>query len=154
MTTSSAFGRPELQPFLFAVVGDSDSDGQLTVLSAMARLGLDPWQEAARLSELPRESAARALVSTFAPLPEQDWKAEQAVAIAQRLVDCLPVRQAKLIQGKPVTAPYRNEPPRWQRSGPMKWLFWAAMAVGWFMLVSYLSGPPSFEPGPTVSTSR
>ena len=33
----------------------------LTVLSALARLGLDPWAEAGRLTALPKETAAAAI---------------------------------------------------------------------------------------------
>lgn len=46
-------GHSEFNEFLFAVVGEERGGQQLTVLSALARLGLDPWGEAARLSKLP-----------------------------------------------------------------------------------------------------
>ena len=42
----------EFNEFLFAFVGEEKSGADLTVLSALARLGLDPWNEAARLSAL------------------------------------------------------------------------------------------------------
>ena len=59
----------------------------------MTRLGFDPWQEAARLSDLPRETAARAFAVTIARLPEGDWKASDSEAIAARLVNWLPGRK-------------------------------------------------------------
>ena len=90
MTPSSTFGRVEFNAFLFASVGEDKSGVELTVLSALTRLGFDPWQEAARLSELPRETAARTLASAFALLPEGDWKIPQMADLAARLVDCLP----------------------------------------------------------------
>ncbi len=40
----------EFNDFLFALVGQEKSGMQLTVLSALARFGFDPWREAARLS--------------------------------------------------------------------------------------------------------
>ena len=49
-----SLGHSEFNEFLFAFVGEEKSGQQLTVLSALARLGLDPWGEAARLSELPK----------------------------------------------------------------------------------------------------
>jgi hypothetical protein len=49
--------RPDLDKFLFAAVRD-DIDGiPLSTISALTRLGLDPWQEAGRLSSLPRREA-------------------------------------------------------------------------------------------------
>jgi len=66
-------GRSTFNAFLFAAVGEEKVGLRLTVLTALTRLGLDPWQEAARLSDLPRETAARALAVTIAMLPEGDW---------------------------------------------------------------------------------
>jgi hypothetical protein len=45
----------EFNDFLFALVGKEKNGMQLTVLSALVRLGFDPWREAARLSELTKE---------------------------------------------------------------------------------------------------
>jgi hypothetical protein len=55
---------------------------QLTVLSALARLGVDPWGEAARLSELTSEAATSALAAAIAALPAGDWKASDSRSIA------------------------------------------------------------------------
>ena len=41
----------------------------LSVVLALARLNLDPWQEAAELSELPKETAAATLETLIARLP-------------------------------------------------------------------------------------
>jgi hypothetical protein len=38
----------------------------LTVLSALARCGVDPWGEAARLNEFPRDAPAKRLHDDFA----------------------------------------------------------------------------------------
>ena len=82
----------EFNDFLFAAVGEEGNGTTLTVLSALTRLGTDPWLEAARLSNLPKEAAARALAAAIAVLPEGDWKASDAFAIAVRLVNRLPRR--------------------------------------------------------------
>ena len=60
---------PEMDPFLFASVGEEVGGIPLSVLSALARLGLDPRNEAARLSHLTREAAASQLGRLFAELP-------------------------------------------------------------------------------------
>jgi hypothetical protein len=41
----------------------------LSVLSALARLNLDPWHEAAELSDLPKDTAAQRLAALIALLP-------------------------------------------------------------------------------------
>lgn len=85
-----SLGHSEFNDFLFASIGEEESGSQLTVLSALARLGLDPWTEAARLSELPKEAATAALTATIARLPEGALKASDVRSIALLLVDRLP----------------------------------------------------------------
>ena len=46
--------RPDLDKFLFAAVADEVDGVPLSVISALTRLGLDPWEEAGRLSSLSR----------------------------------------------------------------------------------------------------
>ena len=85
-----ALGQSPYNAFLFANVGEEQSGLPLTVLSALARLGFDPWQEAARLADLPRETAARVFAVTIAMLPTGDWKTSDVEAISARLVSALP----------------------------------------------------------------
>jgi hypothetical protein len=92
-----ALGHSPYNAFLFATVGEEQAAVPLSVLSALTRLGFDPWQEAARLSDLPREAAARALAITMAMLPEGDWKASEAEATADRLVSQLPHQSMQAI---------------------------------------------------------
>ena len=54
----------DLNGFLFAAMGKEESGASLSVLSALTRVGIDPWAEGARLSNLPKEAA----VSALAPL--------------------------------------------------------------------------------------
>lgn len=87
-----ALGNSEYNPFLFSPVDDEESEFPLTVLSALARLGIDPWQEAARLSALPREAAAQSLAEVLAKLPRKAREAASLAATATRLVSWLPAR--------------------------------------------------------------
>ena len=48
---------PEFDPFLFAPIGAEPNGMPLSVLSALARIGADPWQEAARLTALSEANA-------------------------------------------------------------------------------------------------
>jgi hypothetical protein len=150
-------GHSEYNAFLFASVGEEAAGVQLTVLTALTRLGLDPWQEAARLSDLPREAAARALAATIATLPEGDWKVSEAGAIAARLVDCLPARSAPAVPSLKGQAPTveRTEGNK-MKSGRERWLVWGVAFVAVLTLTLYLQPDNNLEPasGTGVSTQR
>jgi hypothetical protein len=74
--------------FLYAPIGDEDNGMVLTALSALARLGVDPWDEAARLSALPRDMATKRLTSIIVGLSHGQWA--PAENIAGRLAALLP----------------------------------------------------------------
>ena len=82
----------ELNDFLFAQMGDEESGAPLTVLSALTRLGMDPWLEGARLSDLPSDVAAGALVLMIAKFPKARRTSLDVLALAERLVALLPQR--------------------------------------------------------------
>ena len=62
----------------------------LSVLSILARRGMDPWQEAERLAKLPRTEAVDGLAQIIATTPASRWSLLDAKAIASRLVALLP----------------------------------------------------------------
>ena len=124
----------EFNDFLFAFVGEEKSGLQLTVLSALARLGFDPWGEAARLSGLTKEAATSALAATIVKLPEGDWKASDSRSIAMRLVSCLP-RHGPPPAGSPQGGSASHQKPKW---AAQKWLIWIALAAAVIMTVSRL----------------
>jgi hypothetical protein len=82
----------EFNDFLFAPIGEERNEMLLSVLSALARLGIDPWQEAARLTQLPKEPAMQSLASMIEGLPSGRWAAPDSRTIAARLVQLLPSR--------------------------------------------------------------
>jgi hypothetical protein len=53
--------RPDLDDFLFAAVGDERNGIPLSMISALTQLGLDPWDEAGRLSALAKQEAVERL---------------------------------------------------------------------------------------------
>lgn len=81
--------------FLFATVGEERSGMTLSVLSALSRLQIDPWDDAVRLSRLPKADAIVALGQSIALLPPGAWQLSDATAIATRLVELLPKQGAK-----------------------------------------------------------
>src|SRR5438105_15935907 len=80
---------PKMNSFLFACSGEVDGM-PLSLLSALARLGLDPRDEAARLSCLTSEAAADQLAGIIARLPDLPWTSTELRKIARRLIELLP----------------------------------------------------------------
>ena len=80
----------EYDNFLFADIGADKNGTLLSVLSALARLDLDPWQEAARLNQLPGAAAIERLTSLIAAA--SDAPPSEPSMTAARLVALLPRR--------------------------------------------------------------
>ena len=77
MTLAARFSllHSDLNDFLFASVGDEQNGMPLSVLSALTRLGVDPWEEAARLAALPKALAVEAMASIDRPVPHRSTAA-------------------------------------------------------------------------------
>ncbi|SMH38031.1 hypothetical protein SAMN02982994_1259 [Azospirillum lipoferum] len=80
----------DLSEFLSAPLWEETNGTPLSVLSALARLDIDPWAEAARLAALPRDAAASALAVILRRLPTQQAGSPDAGTVADRLVTLLP----------------------------------------------------------------
>ncbi len=83
----------EFDDFLFAVIGEDRNGMPLNVVSVLARVNQDPWQEAASLAALSPEMAARRLGSLLAALPGPTLQQKSAETLAVRLVALLPRRK-------------------------------------------------------------
>jgi hypothetical protein len=84
----------DLNDFLFASVGEEQNGMPLNVVSGLTRLGIDPWDEAARLAALPKARAAEALAPMIARLPVGRRLPSDNLAISHRLVALLPNARA------------------------------------------------------------
>ncbi len=110
----------------------------LSVLSALARLNIDPWQEAARLAGLPGEAATRRLVSLIAVMPGGPSAHPDPGTIAARLIALLPRRAS------PVSASTKI----WPRAGAAakSWIviyvIFMVFAVGAQWIASSRQTPP------------
>ena len=80
----------EFDAFLFAPIGEDRNGLPLSIVSLLARMDLDPWQEAARLASLPMEAAAQKVASLLLPVPS--LKAADSATMATRLTALLPRR--------------------------------------------------------------
>ena len=83
----------EYEPFLYAVVCDEGNGMPLTMVSAIARSGADPWKEAARLAKLPKAVALEALARVI-----PDHGVADGEAIANRLLSLLPSARDEIMR--------------------------------------------------------
>ena len=81
---------PEFDEFLGAPIGEDRNGTTLSVLSALARLDVDPWQEATSLARMPKEAAAARLTALIDALPREPASAIPSKASAADLVALLP----------------------------------------------------------------
>ena len=114
----------------------------LSVVSALARRGIDPWQEAARLSDLPRHLAAEAMERLIGQLPGGRWNRSDSVRIAARLVELLPrhspsprpVRAKRPMDDDLQATPHST----WKRKARL-WIMVAAGIVAMIVAAIFLS---------------
>ncbi len=98
MTQSASLPRlgSEFDAFLFAPIGDDNNGMLLSVLSALARLDVDPWQEAASLAGLPGGRAIERLSSLISALPGRAATYPDSGTTAARLIALLPSSTAAI----------------------------------------------------------
>ncbi len=82
--------RPEFDKFLYAPIDELDDEIPFSVLSALARQNLDPWEEAATLAQLSRESAIVRLTSVISLVTVGPSARSVPTGTAARLVALLP----------------------------------------------------------------
>jgi hypothetical protein len=106
-----------LNLFLFADVGTENNGSVLTVLSVLARLGQDPWAQAAQWVRLPKPEMIDRLADSIAKMPLPPQALRDARQTAARLIQLLPAQTSEPGSGKvalsaPLTLP-RWAMPNW-----------------------------------------
>ena len=87
--TTTRLGR-EFDKFLYASLGDDNNGMPLTVLSALSRMDVDPWEEASKLTQLPQESAVTQLASLLGALRNAPVAGLDPARVAPPLIALLP----------------------------------------------------------------
>ncbi len=90
-TDAFALKNSGLNNFLFAEVGTETNGSTLTILSVLARLGKDPWDEAARWVRLPKALVVDAIAASISQMPLDAQALLDARLTASRLTLLLPV---------------------------------------------------------------
>ena len=127
----------EFDDFLYAPIGEDRNGTTLSVLSALARLDVDPWQETASLASMPRERATERMTAIIAAVRKDLATSLAAETIAARLIALLP--QAATFS---VAAPAAL-----LKTGPLRsWRFSLPLVVIVVLLAIYLvvAAHPSF----------
>jgi hypothetical protein len=119
--------------FLFAPIYEEANGMQLSVLSALTRMNVDPWDEAARLAAMPKAIAEKALGATFDRISGGRWSQPEMDKVAVRLVRLLPGELGRLLPQEDKGAATGLAAVRAQRTS--YWLVW----VGIFLAMSFLA---------------
>jgi hypothetical protein len=131
MATSDAFAfkNSGLNTFLFAEVGQELNGSPLTILSVLARLGKDPWAEAAKWAAMPKAAIIDRLTQSITQMPLCPQALTDARATASRLILLLPSQ--RVLPSQTATPRQSGGTAAGMASVP-KWVFVAicAAAVG------------------------
>lgn len=141
MTSNDAFALKNsgLNAFLFADVGTELNGSPLTILSILARLGEDPWAEAARWAKMPRAAAIDCLAQSIGKMPLGNQALAEAVATASSLIQLLPVQTRNVKQG--VSEIGRKQTV--QEWAPMTLLGLSLILVVLINMISYRTSSPT-----------
>ncbi|RVT82582.1 hypothetical protein DXV76_15170 [Rhodobacteraceae bacterium CCMM004] len=123
----------DFDAFLFAEVGEDRTGVAVTVLSALARLDLEPWTEARELARLGREAAQVRLTGHLEAITDIPALALANRTRAAKLVALLPKRAPPLTL-KPREAGTKTVPPGW-----INWTQMALIGVAVLALILYLA---------------
>ena len=136
---------PEFDAFLGAPIGEDRNGTTLSVLSALARLDVDPWREATSLARMPREAAADRLTALIDALPRDPASAIPSQTSAADLVALLPKgRTPKVRASDSAVAPAAF------RKTPM--LIGLSAFILMMLIVFAMSA--LFTPGPELGANR
>lgn len=124
---------PQFEPFLHAPLGEDRRGSSVTVLSMLARLGVDPWSEASELSRLPAAAARQrleALMTRFHDVPTPDPDRSRIVS---GLLALLPRRATTAISPQEGTSAKLALTPQ---GSPFYWIIAATLFVGWIAMLA------------------
>ncbi len=134
----------EFDKFLFAPVGEDENGLTLSVVSLLARMNLDPWQEAGDLAALPADAAARRLTISLNTLTDPLLRRAITETMVLRLLSLLP-RQVPVAVQAPAPAGVPAAPHAGARIGTI-----IVITSAIILLVSRIfaaHGYPSLQPG-------
>lgn len=124
---------PAYAPFLGAAVGLDAAGSNISVLSMLARLGVDPWTEAANLAQMqsaPAHQRFAGLLTRFTDVPDLVPERGQIAADLLALLPHHAPTAGPARQGG--AAPIRLPPV----GAPLMWMIGAVAVLGWIALLA------------------
>lgn len=131
-----------LDDFIFADVGIESNGSRLTVLSALARLGKDPWEEAARWAREPKAEAIESLRASIVEMPLSSQAIHSAHSTASRLISLLPTSR----RGSAAGASSKTVQTTWPKCG------WMMLGYACVYLAFSVGMALSHRPHPSLTT--
>jgi hypothetical protein len=131
MTGSSFSGylRSDFDRFLTSPLWLDRNESPLSVMSALARLDIDPWQEAAALAALSKAAAVTRLSALLGPLPGAPPAKPDREGLCQRALGLLPEQHAvTLLQVPGVPAASKTIALARQKASSAMFLGWIVIA--------------------------
>lgn len=140
-----------LDRFLYAPIAEDANGTMVTVLSALARQDLDPWDEAHDLNLVSRASAIQRLTVAIAALQCHSAERETPTVVATRLIALLPRDEQPSVRA---TVSSTSVPPAIdaRRLKVTMLGLIALLIVQWLIFRNAVSNLPD-EPGPTSGSA-
>lgn len=124
---------PQYEPFLYAPLGEDQRGSNVTVLSMLARLGVDPWSEASELSNLPVAAAQQRLEALMTRFHDVPTPVPDRSGLVSGLLALLPRRAATASSHRDGTSAKLGLPPQ---GSPFYWIIAAALFIGWIAMLA------------------
>jgi hypothetical protein len=147
----------EFDEFLYTPIAEERNGTLLNMVSALARRNVDPWEEAARLAQLPGEAAKAFLTALLVAQPDGPSARADPEALATRLAALLPKKVAvreRSPNAKPV-AGFAANPQGLRRSVLLSFVLTALiLLMQWFLgHPAQRTAPPGTAVSPTVGAT-
>lgn len=122
------FGQdPRYERFLFAPVGEDRRGASATVLSMFARLGVEPWAEAAGLAKLPERAARQRLETLIEHFHDMSTRVADRGPTVSGLLTFLPTQAKSVRSSSDGASAGLAIPPQ---GSPFYWVIAATLFVG------------------------
>ena len=131
------------EDFLFATVCEDTNGMRLSVISALARTNVDPWEEATRLAAMPKVIAEKTLLCIIDLVSGRSWKSAEAAAIAARLVRLLPQSGEAATVAATGTANAASGIAKVLTLHKHYWWLWVAIALAMTLITPHHKAAPS-----------
>ena len=124
---------PQFEAFLYASLGEDRRGSSVTVLSMLARLGVDPWKEASELSRLPIAAARQRLEALMTRFHDIPTPVPDRSKIVSDLLALLPRRATTTISPQASNSAKLGILPQ---GSQFYWIIAAAFFLGWILMLA------------------